>query len=190
MSTLPSGPNPWRTHQSEVVFENPWVKIVRNDVTRPSGNPGIYSVVHFRRQAVGVIPVDEQGHTWLVGQFRFPTGTYEWEIPEGGAEPGESPLDCAKRELREEAGLLAEIWTPILEMQLSNSVTDEVSFTFLAQGLRSVDAEPEETEELAVRRVPLETAFAMAMNGEIRDAISVASLLKLQALLGSQEVRL
>ncbi len=190
MPTLPDGPNPWKIQDSREVFSNPWVRLVKNNVIRPSGNPGIYTVVHFRRKAVGVIPVDQQKHTWLVGQFRFPTNTYEWEIPEGGAEENETPLQCAKRELQEEAGLIGKIWTPLQHLQVSNSVTDELAYTFLAQDLTSVIATPEETEELAVRRVPLETAFTMALDGEIRDAISVASLLKLKCLLDSGRLAL
>jgi ADP-ribose pyrophosphatase YjhB (NUDIX family) len=134
-SKLPTTSNPWRTHHSQEVFANEYVKLVRNDVTRPSGNPGLYTVVHFQRVAVAIIPVDDEGYTWLVGQFRYPHNTYEWEVPEGGAELDEAPEACAHRELREEAGLLAATLTPILEMQLSNSTTDEVSHTFLATGL-------------------------------------------------------
>lgn len=186
---LPSEPNPWVTLASAEVFANPWIKIVKNDVLRPSGNPGEYSVVHFRRKAVGIIPVDAEGHTWLVGQHRYPHDTYEWEIPEGGAEPDESPLECAQRELREEAGLMAGVWTPLLEMQLSNSCTDEVSFTFLATELTPTAAEPEETEALRVMRLPLAEAFGLALRGDIRDAISVASLLKLKVLLDAGEIR-
>jgi 8-oxo-dGTP pyrophosphatase MutT (NUDIX family) len=182
---LPTAPNPWITHHSSVVFENPYVKLVRNEVTRPSGNPGLYTVVHFKRVAVAIIPVDEEGYTWLVGQYRYAHHRYEWEVPEGGAELDEAPEACAHRELREEAGLLATTLTPILEMQLSNSVTDEISHSFVATGLTQTDAEPEETEDLTVHRLPLSEAFAMALRGEIRDALSVASLLKLKYLLES-----
>ncbi len=187
---LPTAPNPWITHHSAVVFENPYVKLVRNEVTRPSGNPGLYTVVHFKRVAVAIIPVDEEGYTWLVGQYRYAHNRYEWEVPEGGAELDEAPEACAHRELREEAGLLATTLTPILEMQLSNSVTDEISHTFVATGLTLTDAEPEETEDLTVHRLPLNEAFAMALRGEIRDALSVASLLKLKYLLESGALRL
>ncbi|MBP7948072.1 MAG: NUDIX hydrolase [Verrucomicrobiales bacterium] len=182
---LPVQPNPWVTVSSAEVFDNPWVTVIHNDVLRPSGNPGIYSVVHFKRKAVGIIPVDREGFTWLVGQHRYPHDRYEWEIPEGGAEADESPLDCARRELQEEAGLVAAHWTPLLEMQLSNSCTDEVSLTFLAQELTPTAVAPEETEQLAIQRIPLADAFELVLGGHIRDALSVASLLKLQALLTS-----
>lgn len=180
---LPTTPNPWITHSSKEVFENPYVRIVRNEVTRPSGNPGVYTVVHFKRVAVAIIPVDSEGYTWLVGQFRYAHDRYEWEVPEGGAEEGEAPESCALRELREEAGLIAGKLTPFLEMQLSNSTTDEISHSFVATDLTPTEMEPDDTEELAVHRLPLQEAFAMALRGEIRDALSVASLLKLKCLI-------
>lgn len=179
---LPITDNPWRTHASQEVFDNPYVKIIRHEVTRPSGQPGVYSVINFKRVAVAIIPVDEEGCTWLVGQYRYPHDTYEWEIPEGGAEPGEDPEDCARRELREEAGLIAGTLTPILHMQLSNSTTNEISHSFLATHLALTNSDPDETEQLAIHRLPLTEAYDMVLRGEIRDALSVASLLKLKLL--------
>jgi 8-oxo-dGTP pyrophosphatase MutT (NUDIX family) len=174
--------NPWQIHRTKEIYENPWIRVVEHQVTNPSGNPGIYGVVHFKNTAVAVIPVDEEGRTWLVGQYRFPTGTYEWEVPEGGAPAGEKPEDCALRELREETGLLANNLLPILEMQLSNSTTSEQSISFLATGITTGPASPEDTEKISVRRLPLDEAIAMARRNEIRDALSVASLLQLDAL--------
>lgn len=182
LAMLPITDNPWRTHSSQEVFDNPYVKIIRNEVTRPSGRPGVYSVISFKRVAVAIIPVDEEGCTWLVGQYRYPHDTYEWEVPEGGAEPGEDPEDCARRELREEAGLIAGTLTPILHMQLSNSTTNEISHSFLATNLTPTEPEPDETEQLAIHRLPLAEAYAMVLRGEIRDALSVATLLKLKLL--------
>lgn len=174
--------NPWTTTRSETKYDNPWIKVVENQVINPSGGDGIYGVVHFKNQAVGVIPVDTEGNTWLVGQYRYPTNTYEWEIPEGGAPPGEDPVTAGKRELLEETGIIAANWRLILEMQLSNSTTDEVSYTYLAQDLSFADATPEPTEQIEVKKLPLEEACAMAFRGEIKDCIAVASLFKVAQL--------
>lgn len=178
--------NPWITHSTRLVYENPWIAVRESQVTNPSGGAGIYGVLHYKNRAVGVIPVDDQGHTWLVGQYRYPTDTYEWEIPEGGAPEGEDLLECAKRELLEETGLSAANYQVILSgVQLSNSVSDERACIFVATGISHGTAEPEETEKIEVRRLPLEEAFTMVDRGEIKDAMSVAGLLMLARRMAS-----
>ncbi|MEM8952547.1 MAG: NUDIX hydrolase [Verrucomicrobiota bacterium] len=182
---MPTPPeNPWTTHKSETKYDNPWLTIVENQVTNPSGGEGIYGVVHFKRTAVGIIPIDDEGNTWLVGQYRYPTNTYEWEIPEGGADPGEDTLSAGKRELLEETGITAQNWEPILELQLSNSTTNEVAVSYIARDLSFGDAQPETTEKLELKKLPLAEACAMAADGRIKDAIAVATLLKTAHLLG------
>lgn len=171
--------NPWTTTSTRMVYENPWIRVREDQVINPNGGKGIYGVVMFRNRAVGVVPVDDEDHTWLVGQYRYPHHCYEWEIPEGGCPEGEEPVECAKRELLEETGLVAEHYELIVEAQLSNSTTDEVAYMFLARGIRQAEANPEETEKLEVRRVPLVEAIRMAIAGEIRDSMSVMALMKI-----------
>ena len=145
----------------------------------PFGGEGVYGVVHFKNLAVGVIPIDEDNNTWLVGQYRFPLDEYHWEIPEGGCPMGESPLDAAKRELAEETGLTANNWLPLLETRLSNSVSDERGYIFVARDLQPGDTSPDPTEQLQVRKLPLQEAIDLVLKGEITDSLSVMGLLRL-----------
>lgn len=173
---------PWRIISWHKPYSNPWIEVTHHDVIDPSGRPGTYGTVHFKNRALAILPIDDEGYTWLVGQYRFPLGRYSWEIPEGGGLLTEDPLEAAKRELREECGLSATHWERILEMDLSNSVTDESSISYLARGITHGDAQPDSTEALQVRRLPFTDVYQMVLTGEITDTLSVATILKAKAL--------
>ncbi len=177
------GVNPWTKLSSEIKYDNPWIAIDEHQVLNPAGKPGIYGKVHFKNLAVAIVPLDEELNTWIVGQYRYTHDSYEWEVPEGGCPENTLPLDTAKRELHEEVGLVADNYELVLEMQLSNSVTDEVSYTYIATGLKYVGEKPEEDEVLHIKKLPFIELVAMTMRGEIRDALAVASILKVNALL-------
>lgn len=174
--------NPWTFRSRRIVYDNPWMTVTEDQVLTPGGNPGIYGVMRPKTVAIGVVPVDEHGHTWLVGQWRYPLERYSWEICEGGGRKGEPAIDEARRELAEETGLEAEHWHELMRLDLSNSLTDEEAIVFLCWGLTHGEAAPEDTEELALRRVPLAEAFRMARDGEITDGVAVAALLKLEVM--------
>lgn len=179
-TNLPTEPNPWTTLNTREAYANPWIHVREDQVINPSGGRGIYGVVEYQNRAVGVVPIDDEGFTWLVGQWRYCHGSYEWEIPEGGCPPGEDPAECARRELMEETGIRATIIEPLLSgLQLSNSTTNEVCDLFVARGLSFGESAPEETEKLNVKRLPLKEAIQMAMDGRIKDSPSVLALLRL-----------
>ena len=169
--------NPWKTVSSRVVYENPWITVREDQVIRPDGLPGIYGVVGTRA-ATGVVALSETGDIYLVGQYRYPTEVYSWEIIEGGAEAGEAPLDAAKRELAEEAGLAAEEWLQLGgELQLSNCHSSEIGYLYLARKLRAVPSSPDGTEVLKLKKIPLAEAAADAAAGRIVDGMSVMGIL-------------
>lgn len=173
-----SAENPWKTLGTRPIYENPWIAVREDRVVRPDGSPGIYGIVHFKNRAIGVLPVEDDGDVWLVGQHRYPLGEYSWEIPEGGCSDGEQPLDAARRELAEETGLTAARYELLLTSHLSNSVSDEHATVYRATGLTPGHARPEGTERLEVRRVRLEEAFAMLRRGEITDSMSIMAILQ------------
>lgn len=174
--------NPWTVLSTEEIYANPWLTVREHKVVTPTGTRGIYGVVSPRKFAIGVVPFTPSGEIVLVGQFRFPLNRYSWEIPEGGGDLSVPPAVSAARELAEETGYRAKGWQEILQMDLSNSVSDERAISFLAWDLEAGDAAPDETEELALRLVRFREALEMVMTGAIMDAITVASLLKIEVL--------
>lgn len=178
--------NPWTVLSQAIVYENAWIRVKHQEVLNPAGGPGVYGTVHFKNHAIGVVPIDKKGNVILVGQYRFPTGSYSWEIPEGGGLKSVTILESAQRELLEECGLVAGCWLEILGMDLSNSVTDERGTTFLAWDLNEATAQPDETEQLEVVRVPFWQAVERVKRGEIRDSLSVAALFRV-ALMALQD---
>lgn len=170
--------NPWKTLSQAEKYDNKWINVTEYQVINPGGGRGIYGKVHFKNRAVGVVPVDAQGNTWLVGQYRFTLGAYSWEIPEGGAPADEDLLTCAKRELQEETGLTAERWTLLTTLHTSNSVTDEQGWVFLAEGLSEGPSTPEESEaDIRVVKLSLAEAVEMVLSGKITDCMSMVGLL-------------
>ncbi|MFN8342587.1 MAG: NUDIX hydrolase [Cyclobacteriaceae bacterium] len=171
----------WKTLSVREVYRNPWIRVEEHQVINPGGNQGIYGKVLFQKKAIGIVAIDDEQHTWLVGQHRYPLNEWSWEIPEGG---GDDPLASAQRELLEETGITAARWTSIQRTHLSNSVSDEEGFIFLAEGLTQGTPMREDTEaDMIVRRLPFTEALSMVLNGEITDSLSVMGILRVARIL-------
>jgi 8-oxo-dGDP phosphatase len=171
------GENPWKTLSTQPVYNNDWIKVEEHQVINPGGSNGIYGKVSFKNRAVGIIPVDEEGNTWLVGQHRYTLNEWSWEIPMGGSPLKEDTVKTAQRELEEETGLIATEITKLLHLHPSNSITDEQGYVYLATNLSKGVQQLEDTEkDIQIKKLPFKDAQQMAQNGEITDAISVAGI--------------
>ncbi|MFT4153586.1 NUDIX domain-containing protein [Parafilimonas sp.] len=179
--------NPWKIAGAKDIYDNPWINLTEYQVINPAGGKGIYGKVHFKNLAIGIVPLDDELNTYLVGQYRFTIDEYSWEIPEGGG-LNEDPLIAAQRELLEETGLKAERWQKIREMYLSNSVTDELCTIFIAKGLSQHSPMPDETEQLTIKKIPFNEVYNRVMEGKIKDAITVAAILQTKILLMANQV--
>lgn len=175
--------NPWKKQKSTQIYDNPWITVEEDEVINPGGGLSHYGKVLFKNYAVGIIPLDEDQNTWLVGQWRYTLGEFSWEIPMGGGLKTEDVLDSAKRELKEETGLSANKWSEFLKMHTSNSITNEVGFVFLAQGLTQGDTEFDETEDLDIWKLPFREVHQMVLDGKITDGLSMVAILKMARML-------
>lgn len=177
--------NPWKTISSEEKYNNPWINVTEYQVINPAGGKGIYGKVHFKNKAIGIVPYDADGNTWLVGQWRYPLNEWSWEIPEGGGPLDKDVLESAKRELKEETGISANKWTVVQRVHLSNSVSDEEGFIFLAEELTHGESALEETEaDLRVWKLPFAEALQMVLDDKITDSLSVMGILKVARMKG------
>lgn len=168
---------PWRVTSRKTAFENPWISVVDHGVLHPDGTPGEYGVVNFKNLAIGILPIDDEGFVWLVGQHRFPNDRYSWELPEGGGPIDIAPLESAKRELEEETGLSAGSWIELSQFDISNSVTDERAVCYLAWDLTHGAATPEPSEVLTIKRVSFNALLEMVISGEITDSLTIVMTL-------------
>lgn len=174
----------WQTISRKEIYDNPWILVEEHLVINPSGGRSIYGKVHFKNKAIGIVALNDEGEIYLVGQQRYTLGEWSWEIPEGGGLIGTDPLENAKRELQEETGLVANKWRLLLRTHLSNSVSDEEGFIYLAQKLKQCDRQTEATEaDMKTWKLPLADAVKMIDEGKITDSLSIMGLLKVEEML-------
>ncbi len=180
--------NPWRTLDSRLVYENPWIRVTEDQVIRPDGMPGIYGVVDIA-PSVGVLAVNASQEVALVGQWRYTRNRYCWELPVGGSKSTDTDiLQAAQRELREETGYEAAQWQQLGVIDTVIGVTTERATFFRARELRHVGSQQDPEESITVRWAPFTEALDMVYREEITEAISVVALLRGERLIREQNL--
>jgi ADP-ribose pyrophosphatase len=158
------------------VFKGRVLELNLEQVRLPNGRVAELEIAHHPGGAA-VVAVDAEGRVCLLRQFRHAAGGWLTELPAGKLDGGEPPLECARRELAEEAGVSAGRWEKLGEFFSSPGVLTEVIHLFLARDLQPADASPEEHEVLEASWVPLQQAMDLASSGRLQDAKSVIGLL-------------
>jgi len=186
-SVFPRPEFAWQLGEPASKYESPWIRVDDIPAVDPSGKNTRYGLVHFKNLAIGIVPYQD-GHIWLVGQSRVAFRSYSWEVPAGGDPFGKDPVGTAHRELREETGFTAGRMEQILKMEMSNSVTDETCLIYLATDLTPGAAELESSEDISLMKISLDDALTAVDNGEIRHAIGVAAILKLDRMRAAGQI--
>lgn len=170
---------PFAVLSAREIYRNPWIRLVEYAVRHASGDPGIFAVLE-RRDGLGVsiVAVTDDGRVCLVGQHRFGINQFSWETPRGAPAEGEAEVDAAARELQEETGLEARAWTRLGALRVMPDNYTGGAVVYLARDVSFGPSQPEPTEQISVRFVPLVDALRMAQEGEIVDAITVAGLFR------------
>jgi len=169
--------NPVRRISSRQIHSGNLVRLREDSVVLPRGTEAIYEYVEIKNGS-STLAVEDNGDVWLVREWKYAIDRPSLEVVSGGIEPGEQPLDAARRELREELGLTAREWTPLGHVDPFTTMLACPNHLFVARGLKHVGRSPEEAEVMEIVRVPLAEAVRLVMAGGITHGTSCVLILK------------
>lgn len=170
---------------SKVVYKGPFITVYEDTVSKPNNSKGIYSYIVVP-QTVGIVPLDKENNIYLCRQYRYIFESDSWEIPRGFANKGESSVSAAQRELREEAGLMAQELTMIGSLKLSAGILNENCHIYLARKVTLLAARRDEEKEIKkVEIFSFKKVLEMVEDNKIDDGLTVGAILKVNQLLSS-----
>ena len=178
---------PWKVISSEEKYSNSWIVVQEDQVIRPDGLNGIFSTVTLKSGS-SILPLDEKGNVYLTKEYKYALNEYSIEAISGGREPTESFEETAIREMREEAGIVADKIIPLGLINPFTSVVYSPNYLFLATGLNFVQSAPEPTETIEIVKVTMNQALEWAMRGVISHGASVAIILKTYLFLKETQI--
>ena len=176
-----------KTIRSQTVYEGRVITVTQDTALLENGETALRDVVHHHGGAC-ILPYFEDGTICMVGQFRYAMQQERWELPAGKREKGEDPCEAAKRELTEECGVTADEYISLGQIYPTVGYDTEIIYIWAARGLHPAAMHLDDDEFLTPERVPLEKAIDMVLSGEIRDAKTVAGILKFKALLDRETI--
>ena len=156
----------WKIKESKEKYKNPWINVREDKVIRPDGKDGIFGVVEMIT-GVSVIPLDNDGFVYLTNEFHYAIEKHSIEVVSGGVDQNEKSLDAAKRELKEETGIIADKWINLGIVNPFTTVIKSPSTIYLARNLQFFEANPEGTERIEIVKVKFNDALKMVMKSEI-----------------------
>jgi len=168
---------PWKILKTDWIHQDPWVQVQQDEVIRPDGLPGTFTIVHIK-PGVCVLALNTDGTVYLTEEFHYAIGKKTIECVSGGRDEGESVLQTAQRELREELGIEADEWQDLGRVDPFTTCLLSPTQLFLARQLRFVRANPEGTEQIRRVAMPFSDALRLVMEGHITHAPSAALILK------------
>lgn len=169
----------WTILESKTVYKNPWIKVIEDKVIQPDNKEGIFAMVEMK-SGVSVVPLDEKGNVYLTKEYHYAIAKETIEAISGGIDKGETKLVAAKRELQEEAGIIAAEWIDMGFVVPFTSVINSTNYMYMARNLQFVKRSLEGTEEIEIIKMPLQEAVQLVKESKIIHGATVILILKMK----------